>query len=406
MTVAYLTDVEGMWERLASFARDNRALALDADDGLVLADGATFVFGGDAVDRGPSSRRIVRLLLDAKARYGDRVVLLAGNRDINKIRLVRELAGHPPERTPAEVRGRLPDLLRWIFENTMGARGAFEFRRQELAAEGKPAGDDDVVQSYLDEVAPGGTARRYLAHCQLAFRKGRTLFVHGGVTEESLGTVPGVEARAAGVDAWAARLNAWYRDQLAAFEANELEGGRPAWTPLVAYQAPQPGKRTNQRSVVYGRNADADNNPQLPCAAVVDACAAEGIHRILVGHTPNGDSPSVLRDPARLFELIIADNSYSRLPHGSRVLIDEDAVEIAAHTQLDDGQAYQVAFRLAHGDPDSPLGLRTRDGGWLVKARLTTGDYVLFRYLPGYKVEQIAVSEVDLRARTLAAPYP
>ena len=63
---------------------------------LTLAPGATLVFGGDAIDRGPAGRRVVAALLAAKRHYDDRVVLLAGNRDINKLRLHRELAGRPP----------------------------------------------------------------------------------------------------------------------------------------------------------------------------------------------------------------------------------------------------------------------------------------------------------------------
>ena len=35
-------------------------------------------------------------LVGARRDYGDRVVLLAGNRDLNKLRLVRELAAPPP----------------------------------------------------------------------------------------------------------------------------------------------------------------------------------------------------------------------------------------------------------------------------------------------------------------------
>src|SRR5262245_6980421 len=99
---AYLTDVEGLWDKIEDFERDNPCVALQ-DGRLVLADGVTFVFGGDAIDRGPWSRRIVSTLMQAKREYGERVVLLAGNRDINKMRLVRELAGHPPARTPREI---------------------------------------------------------------------------------------------------------------------------------------------------------------------------------------------------------------------------------------------------------------------------------------------------------------
>src|ERR1700691_4297257 len=119
MEIAYLTDVEGQWEKVDTFCAGNPLVTLEGDD-LVLATGVTFVFGGDAVDRGPHGRRTVACLSRAKRRYGDRVVLLAGNRDINKIRLARELAGHPPARAPHGLEGAA--LLRWIFAHTMGAK--------------------------------------------------------------------------------------------------------------------------------------------------------------------------------------------------------------------------------------------------------------------------------------------
>src|SRR5687768_5160073 len=131
--VAYLTDAEGIWPKLASFVEGNPYVAFDAEGRLVVAPGAVFVFGGDAIDRGPSSRRVAAALLELKRRQPGQVFLLAGNRDINKLRLWRELRGYPPRRAPPEVAGGpRPALLKWIFENTMGARGAFEFRREEL----------------------------------------------------------------------------------------------------------------------------------------------------------------------------------------------------------------------------------------------------------------------------------
>jgi len=41
-------------------------------DAIELADGATFVFRGDAIDRGPHGRRLVRTLLAAKQPERDR----------------------------------------------------------------------------------------------------------------------------------------------------------------------------------------------------------------------------------------------------------------------------------------------------------------------------------------------
>ncbi|MEZ4310134.1 MAG: metallophosphoesterase [Polyangiaceae bacterium] len=241
--VAYLTDVEGLWAKIEDFTRDNPLVQL-TPSGLTLAPGATFVFGGDAIDRGPWSRRVVSALLSAKRRYGDRVVLLAGNRDINKMRLARELSGFPPARAPREVveQGRAP-LLKWIFENTMGAKRAFEMRRAELSSEGFGAAidDEEVVRSFADDVAPGGQLAEYLAACQLAHRHEATLFVHGAVTGESLGAVPGSDHR---IDDMWAKVDRGSQRLLSAagdgdFDRRLLDSA-PGVGPLVVYQAPVP----------------------------------------------------------------------------------------------------------------------------------------------------------------------
>jgi hypothetical protein len=389
--IAYLTDVEGRWDKLASFASDNPHISL-IDGRLRLADGVVLVFGGDAIDRGPHGRRIVETLLAARLEYGERVVLLAGNRDINKLRLWRELAGAPPARAPRELaRG---DLLRWIFANTMGARDAFVHRATELEAEGRAADDESVVQSYLDDLAPGGPLRRYLALCRLSFRSGVTAFFHGGVTSESFGVVPSTNERFTDVDAWTEGLNRFYADEIRAFE----EGSVPQT--LIAYQAPRPGTHRNDASVVYARPADDQGNPLLPDVDVVDRLRASGVRRVVVGHTPSGDCPAVVRDAD--FELVLADNSYGRVERGSQVFLTDDAAEIRGTTELDDGTRAEVHFRRDLTDDASPLGKRDRTTGELVKARLADGDYLLFRGLPAYRTKQTRTSADDLARRPLA----
>jgi hypothetical protein len=121
-------------------------------------------------------------------------------------------------------------------------------------------------------------------------------------------------------------LNELYRTQVTAFLERRLEpSGAPAWAALVAYQAPLPGTRLNQTSVVYGRPADALGNPLLPSRAVIAALARAGIGRVVVGHTPSGDSPSVLADDG--FQLVMADNSYGRVERGSQVLVDGERLQ-------------------------------------------------------------------------------
>lgn len=397
-SVAYLTDIEGMWSKVESFANGNPLVRLDGET-LAVAEGALFVFGGDAVDRGPHSRRIIRSLLDVKRRQPSQVVLLAGNRDLNKLRLRRELHGHPPQRMPEDVRSRpLPDQLRWIFSHTMGAGFAFEHRRTELNG----ATDDDVVQSFMDDVADGGAHLEYLKRCQLGFRHGATLFVHGGVTDESFLAVPGGR-RTESVEAWLAALNGWFAQQMTAVLEDRLDAdGKPAWSALMAYQAPLPGTRLNQTSVVYGRTADPDNNPLLPPRAVREQLNREGIRRLVVGHTPNGDSPSLLRAPG--FEQVIADNSHARGPEGACVLLDDEQTKVDAVTVLDDGSRHRVRFSLRLDDEATPIGRRLRRTGELLKGQLESGALLGFRYLPGYRCEQRAVALRELDGEQLDIP--
>ena len=55
-----------------------------------------FVMGGDAFDHGSGDLRIAEELLDFKERYPDRVFLILGNRDMNKLKLSSELHAQAP----------------------------------------------------------------------------------------------------------------------------------------------------------------------------------------------------------------------------------------------------------------------------------------------------------------------
>jgi hypothetical protein len=395
--VAYLTDIEGRWDKLLDFCSGSSLVTYDEARGLRVAEDAVFVFGGDAIDRGPAGRKIVATFLEAKLAQPDRVVLLAGNRDLNKLRLSRELDVRGLSGTRAE-------LLRSIFARTMGARDAFQHRHAELTAEGRPASDEHVVDSWLDDVAPRGPLARYLAATTLAHREGETLFLHGGVTRENLGVVPGLATRVAGVDSWVRALNDFHAASIGAFlEGRCAPDGTPLWQELLAYQAPLPGTALNQASVVYARPSDPFGNPMLPPEDVIAELRASDVRRVVVGHTPSGDCPALLRD-AHGFELVLADNSYGRLERGSRVTIDGGTLRIEGTTVLDSEEREPVAFDLA-ASASPYLGLREAAGsGRLVKARLERGDYLLYRGLEGRVVEQIAVTEAELARASLVAP--
>ena len=106
--IQYMTDSEGFMQHFCQWVLDNPAIEFAQDfeknvDYCVLAgkdahqlefkdDETVFVFGGDATTRGDGSKRILRALVDFKARYPERVFLIVGNRDAMMMRLTSEWA--------------------------------------------------------------------------------------------------------------------------------------------------------------------------------------------------------------------------------------------------------------------------------------------------------------------------
>jgi hypothetical protein len=180
-------------------------------------------------DKGPGDIRLCRQLVSLKRRHPDRVFLLVGNRDLNKLRYAAELAPDdmqrdiddipPPHWDPLaptlrqhlesaaaalgctvnEVNTRTERLL-YMQRHTLGMPRSFEFRRREVAVlTGCDAGtvsDEDVVSSFVDDVCdPNGALRQYLENACVAVTLGNTLFVHGAVDDRTAGIVPAPSTR-------------------------------------------------------------------------------------------------------------------------------------------------------------------------------------------------------------------
>lgn len=175
--VIFFTDVEGNWDYFCKLVHQSEGMKFVGDGTFApyeceLEEGYSVVFGGDAGDKGPGTIRFVAALLRLKRKYPDRVVLIMGNRDINKMRFTSELA----EAELANLRSQEspywvaqaravsplsfvmkaamkaeglqeefqvgPDLvakhntkknrLLWMLNDTMGSAGDFEHRAAEL----------------------------------------------------------------------------------------------------------------------------------------------------------------------------------------------------------------------------------------------------------------------------------
>lgn len=184
LKVGFVTDIEGNLDFWRRYVEQSEVLYLDREapieDGLWgrepplrLREGCVFVHGGDSFDKGPGDVVVASELVKLKRRYPDRVFLILGNRDLNKLRMSSELAPSlvnarplrqvpgpywvpeqrrgniydwiktrflPPEALPADLDEYLEQFntpmnhLKFMLEQTMGAPHSFEFRRRYLQA--------------------------------------------------------------------------------------------------------------------------------------------------------------------------------------------------------------------------------------------------------------------------------
>ena len=382
--VIYLTDLEGSRTKLESFYQRSGAFRRD-DHGWHLRDNFRFVYGGDVPDRFLGTRWITSELNRHFEENPGRMFALAGNRDVKALRFRVELGPAALRRPPhwtywipdADWLGETdaePDLLRrlhFMLNKTMGSPRAFELRRQELAAEGRSdVSDHAVAQDLIDDVAPGGPMLELLHRMDLSLRMGGTLFVHGGLTSQNRGFVPGHVRRYSNLDEWSHRLNAWYYRQLSVFDGAvnwDGQGPRPA-EDLHEYPMPGIQQTTRPESVITGRDVDDHQNPRLPTRDVIEWLRQNGIHRLIVGHTPVGDRPVTVRTADGAFEMIWADTSYTAdEANAGWVKLSGPDLEVAetfGQSFVDD-QWVPVTSRTVIGEP-SRIGARGAAGARMV----------------------------------------
>lgn len=357
IVISHLTDIEGNIAYLERWT--NRSPYLQFIDGRLLfrEPNCKFVYGGDSCDKGPGDIRLGQALVAFKADSPTNVTLIAGNRDIKCRRFTYELTTLIQQRllhgasaywnqkssprqyillkmqTEGKSAASVTDIkkyvmsqdletcqtiyLKWMLNETMGCGSfnnkptTFEYRRMELAVLSRQPlvqiSDEQVTRSFIDSVCPSGFLARYLQQAQLGHIIGETLFVHGAITLENMGYVPGMsdsDARITNAREWIEQLNDWYagqiRDWLECPVEDELHA--PGHKPLDKYVV------FNPKSIVTS-NWYRDNTFAPIHKKVVTFLNNAGIYRVISGHQPCSDFPLIIRNPD--LEVIVGDTGYS-----------------------------------------------------------------------------------------------
>ncbi|CAK9018083.1 unnamed protein product [Durusdinium trenchii] len=413
--IEFITDVEGNWEYFLRLVYSSQVLFWDDEERgdwgpgiLRLKENGMLVFGGDAPDKGPGDIRLVKILLSLKRRYPEQVFFILGNRDIMKLRFASELkeveepgkvwlpTWDPKVKTFEQFLQENPSLqrdemgkLKWLLHCTMGCQDTtFDTRKREIAILKGRASDADVLKSYRDSVdsrSKDPWMLEFIRVAKIAHIIGDILFLHGGICTESYGQVPSRDGRCRDVQEWVKELNAWKDRQVQDFceqpyfyekDGKQCRGGDE----LIIYGTPGAGKKT----VIY-HNPFEDGNPTLRSLEVQNFLKGSGIDRVVSGHQPHGQTPTVVRHPKTGLLMITADTSRSDNKASkifnpadnrgivySSVRLLPETVEIEG--QLADGRYHRCSVhRNPSKDrlPDALVGRQLTDGSW-VKTILTS----------------------------------
>lgn len=407
---------------------------------LKLRDNTRLVFGGDCFDKGPGDMRLATLLVDLKERYPDRVHLILGNRDINKMKFLRDLDSDYlkqrnvdeisiPFYIPANERHRIPTMatflkdktdsvhhrLIYLLKHTMGAPHAFELRRQEISELNNTplhhVTDDQTTATFIDGIRDKhGFYRRYIEAGELAVCLGNTIFVHGAVQRENIGFVPSLNTRYAANEAvrgrelrdshsvqeWVSALNDFKRVAYQEWVEN------PRWDDSYTHCGGQALLAYGHRRSMHMRTVVVLDLIRNSVISRVDPeveayLNKSGIARMCVGHKPIGDSPLVVRTPN--LEVIDGDTSYSdtrfhdnRGVAASEVLLcgAKDLSSARIHGVLADGR--EIDFVLpppnSTGGSDSLIGTEVAPGWW-VKAKLKHSPTYVVVHFSDYKAANV-----------------
>lgn len=379
----------------------NRALDLRDRD-------SHFVYGGDAFDHG-DDLTFARTLLDLKAKHPDRVHLVLGNRDINKMVMspgiesvgrykVAEAEQHLFQpchhwRAPAEsyeqhlARRKLLSpgrthadpitFLQWALIHKLGSPNSFEHRRQELQSQrfhpSAPITDEEVAESFFAAARPGGLYDQYTQQGVLMVGIDNTLFVHGAIRNKNVGFVPSISTTSVtaqptcgrylvseghDVNAWIAALETFKRDSLSEWRERRGHGGEA----LRQYAYPR-------ASVPYSVTVASFVESNGLCHASLSVAGyllSSGYHTVCSGHQPVGDTPAIVRQPGG-FLMLCADNSYcgrsgtmDRAAAVQEVLIESTVGPVRVHGRRADGHPF--SFSVVE---DQLLGRCAGDGWWV-----------------------------------------
>jgi hypothetical protein len=309
-----------------------------------------FFYLGDVVDKGEGSIRILRDLVYLKSSNPERVFLLPGNRELNKLRWLQEISPSgeinvnnfyrfTQTKVPAELAKNPKELNESYFGKSFGAPNAMDLRSKELGWDHLKSANfnewskkilinlREDVESFDDSPGSGpskGLLLKYLQLSQMLIRYNDIILSHGFIGADNFGRIPKIGTRSVyGVDSdqmpikspgdfqqWTLKLNEFLKSMIITLTSKKYadkvdDKTRYLGEELILYQEPTLKIRSgrpndfNQESVILGRNSNASDfgnafNLGIEEEGVLsETLNSMGIKVRVAGHTPVGQSPLI-----------------------------------------------------------------------------------------------------------------
>ncbi len=444
----FVTDLEGKKEGLLN---DLASKGLQFKEGQLhfIDPKAELFIGGDLSDRGTDSIKIRRMIADLKSRHPDRVHIVWGNRELNKLGmlyvmpLIETLSNHnlmgwfyqsTPEKQfelldligkysewlitkgyvgPPTEAGKDPlkeantpeRRVEWFFEE-IGCKNCLEYHQQELSElSGREVSRREAAEDYLKSLDPKkGEFYKFLEMGKFAVTKGRTIMVHGQINMGNFGIVPGRNSRQTDVNQWVEELNSWGAKKLADIKKGYKKKTQKSILAIkeLAHYSDTVwdyglGKGfANEASVVYAYRQKERNNFRLPEPEMINTLRSQGYSTLIVGHSPAGNIPLPLK--ADDFLQIMGDTSYGKNRSGTVSFDGLGQVRMQGTT----GEGHKVTTEVSPYR-DSPIGKTYKEASIIGEVG---GDHFLtFRYTTNYKFEEVLVPKSQIDPNSLRIPF-
>jgi hypothetical protein len=207
------------------------------------------------------------------------------------------------------------ERLKWILKHTMGSNKAFEYRRHELSVleednNNTVITDDQVFNSFFRSIQMSGLLQRYLKETEIMKIHGETLYVHGALTEKNIGKIPNTKRLCNNAIEWSNYLNNWKNNEFQKWYQLPMKQkvhSKSNKFPLLDYGV-QDGN--NCTSVVYNSWLKKKNRypKEHKSTSVNQFLLNSSVKRVIVGHQPHGDIPTILK--GNDFYVILSDTTY------------------------------------------------------------------------------------------------